>query len=413
MNGPRDEFFAGTGFAANQNGRIAAGDLGHSRQDGGQSRRGADNLLEHRRLVDFFSQRHVFLLKSLFSSLAVVDISAGNIPTRNLPLFVAQGAVTGQKPSVTSIALAKPHFAFKSRAHRHSTIPLKLDPFRIIGMTYSANWGFVTPLFKSEAEVVKTAAVHKKTLEVASENSYELWCEVQNLSKLLFVLAQCTCEDLVLRDVDPGSDEPLEDSAVCRWRADAAYMTNRSVRTHDPLRKIESAMLRQHRPNFLRDEISVVRMHERHVFLDGRCFLRRIEAVNREQLRRPVFKARRDERPASRMREPLSLSQVELGFLAFVDVEVDPDPILHCSIGRSERLGTAEEPAVVALSVPNSTTRLSGAARPQIVRPDSPHFFVIVRMQKGDMRVPRSASDGSEPKRMILWQAQVVRTARI
>src|SRR3954464_1873593 len=105
MNSPRDEFFAGAGFAGDQNRRIAAGDLRHVRQDGGQRGRAANNLFEHRGLVDFLSKRHVFLLKSLFSSLAVVDISAGNVPTRNLPLFVAQGAVTGQKPSVTSIAL--------------------------------------------------------------------------------------------------------------------------------------------------------------------------------------------------------------------------------------------------------------------------------------------------------------------
>src|SRR5260221_7912767 len=372
MNGPRDEFFAGAGFAGDQHRRIAAGDLRHLRQDGGQRGRAADNLFEHRGLVDFLSKRNIFLLQFLFSSLAVFDISSGNIPTRNLPLFVAQGVVTGQKPAVTSIALAKPHFAFKSRAHRHSTIPLNLDPFRIIGMTYSANGGFVTPLIKSEAEVVESAAVHKKTLAVASENSYELWCEVQNLPKLLFALAQRTCENLVLRDVDPGSDEPLGHSAVCRWRADAPYVTNRSVGPHDSLREVESAMLRQHRPNLLRDEISVVRMHERHVFLEGRCVLRRIEAVDREQLRRPVLKARRGERPASRMREPLSLCQVELGLLALVNIESNPDPILHRSIGRSDRLDAVEEPAGIAFSVPKSRTRLSGAARPQIGRPDSP-----------------------------------------
>jgi hypothetical protein len=60
-----------------------------------------------------------------------------------------------------------------------------MDPFRIIGMTYSA--GLVTPLIKSEAEVIKSAAVHKKTLAVGSENSYELWCKVQNLPKLHFL----------------------------------------------------------------------------------------------------------------------------------------------------------------------------------------------------------------------------------
>src|ERR1700687_1452743 len=272
---------------------------------------------------------------------------------------------------------------------------------------------FVLPLIKTHPEVIECDAVDIKALAVGPENSDELRREVKRLPEFHFTLAQRACEDFVLRDVDPGSDEPLGHSAVCRWRADAPYMTNRSVRPHDPLREVESATLRQHRPNFLRDEISVVRVHERHVFLDGRCFLRRIEAVDREQLRRPVLKARSGERPAPRMREPLPLCQVELGLLAFVDVEVDPDPVEDRAVVPTDRLRAAEEPAVIPVSVPNSTTRLSGAARPQIVRPDPPHFFVVVRMQKRDMRVPRGASVGSEPKRMILWQAQVVRTAWI
>src|SRR5260221_1072820 len=411
MNGPRDEFFAGAGFAGDQHRRIAAGDLRHLRQDGGQRGRAADNLFEHRGLVDFLSKRNIFLLQFLFSSLAVFDISSGNIPTRNLPLFVAQGVVTSQKPAVPSIALAEPHFAFKRSASQHRTIPLNLDPFRIIGMTYSANRGFVTPLIKSEAEVVKSAAVHKRTLEAASENSYELWCEVQNLPKLLFALAQRACEDLVLGHIDSRSDERLDHPAGSRWRADAPYMTNRSVRPHDPLREVESAMLGQHRLNFLRDELPIIRMDQCHVFRDARRRAVRIQAINRKHLGRPVRETGSGERPTTGMRESLSLCQVKLGLLALLNIEVDPDPILHRSIGRSERLGAAEEPAVIALSVPNSPTRLSGAARPQIVRPDSPHFFVIVRMQKGEMRVPCGASDGSEPKRMIPWQAQVVRTA--
>src|SRR5258706_4780969 len=138
-------------------------------------------------------------------------------------------------------------------------------------------------------------------------------------------------------------------------------------------------------------------MNEGHVFREGWCLRRRIEAVDREQLGRQLLKARWGERPASRMCEPLSLCQVELGLVAFVDVEVDPDPVEDRSVVPTKRFCATEEPAIIALSVPNSTTRLSSAARPQIVRPHSPHFFVIVRMQKSDMRVPGSVSDGSEP----------------
>jgi len=53
------------------------------------------------------------------------------------------------------------------------------------GMTYSAG-GCVAPLIKSEAEVFKSHAVDKKTLAVVgSEDSYDLWSEVQDLLKFL------------------------------------------------------------------------------------------------------------------------------------------------------------------------------------------------------------------------------------
>jgi hypothetical protein len=63
-------------------------------------------------------------------------------------------------------------------------------------MTYGA--GFVTPLIKSEAEIIKSAAVHKKTLAVGSENSYELWCEVQDVAKLHFLFPYLVFGSLAL-----------------------------------------------------------------------------------------------------------------------------------------------------------------------------------------------------------------------
>ena len=40
------------------------------------------------------------------------------------------------------------------------------------------------PLIKSKTEVIKSHAVGKQTLAAGSENSYDLWCEVQHLPKL-------------------------------------------------------------------------------------------------------------------------------------------------------------------------------------------------------------------------------------
>jgi len=46
-------------------------------------------LFEHRRLVDFFSKRHVFLLQPLLGTLAIVDIGTGDIQRTIWPSVVA------------------------------------------------------------------------------------------------------------------------------------------------------------------------------------------------------------------------------------------------------------------------------------------------------------------------------------
>ena len=176
-----------------------------------------------------------------------------------------------------------------------------------------------------------------------------------------FVSSSCSVTSI------PVPTNPWNDPAVCRWRADAPDVTNRSVRPHDPLREVESAMLRQHRLNFLRDEVPVVRMHERHVFRDGRCVLRGsrpwIANNSGDQCSKPAA----GKCPAARMRKPLSLRQVELGLLAFFDVEVDPDPVEDRSVVPSKRFRATEEPAVVAFSVTNPKAHLTRAAGAQTV----------------------------------------------
>ena len=55
-------------------------------------------------------------------------------------------------------------------------------------MTHSA-MGCVAPLLKSEAKVVKCDAVDKETLAAGAEHSYDLWCKVQDLPELQFLLS--------------------------------------------------------------------------------------------------------------------------------------------------------------------------------------------------------------------------------
>src|SRR5258707_12773938 len=90
VNGAGDEFLAGAGFSSNENGRVGRGNFCNAGKNGLERPRCADNFLEHRSLVDLLAEGDVFLSQSLFSLLAVFDISPGNIPARDLSLFVAQ-----------------------------------------------------------------------------------------------------------------------------------------------------------------------------------------------------------------------------------------------------------------------------------------------------------------------------------
>ena len=107
-------------------------------------------------------------------------------------------------------------------------------------------------------------------------------------------------------------------------------------------------------------------MDDRQVFLKAEPFFRRVKTINEEKFVRPVReKTRRVQNPATHMREPLCLCEVELRLLAFFNLEVNPDPIQQSSIARPERFGATQEPAVPSFRVSNSKTQLTGAARAQ------------------------------------------------
>src|SRR6185295_4931448 len=138
-------------------------------------------------------------------------------------------------------------------------------------------------------------------------------------------------------------DEPLEDPAAGRRCADPPYMTNRSVGTHDPFREVESAMLGQHRLNVVPDEFAIVRVYECDVFRDAWWSVVWIQAINRKQLGRPVVETGGIECPATGVTQPLSLREVELGLLLFLDIEVNPDPIQERSILRPQGFDATQE----------------------------------------------------------------------
>ena len=393
--------FAGAGFAGDQNRRIAAGDLRHLRQDGAQRGRAADNLFEHRGLVDFLAKRNVLLLQFFLVSLAILDVGPCDIPPDDLSLVVCERVVANQKPAIRSVAATQALLQLESAAGRQRTGKMCLDPVDVVRMNFSF-MASLMPLLEADAVIGERHAIRIQPLEPGSQYADELGREVQHLAQLALALAQGLRQFRFFRHVHARPDEGLTHPPGRRGHADATNMTNRSIGAHDPFREIDCAMVCQHFVDFFRDELPIFRVYEGHVFRDRRRPAAGIEAVDQEQLGRPVVEAGRVECPAAGVRKPLPLRKVGLGLLVLFDIEVDPDPVLHRSIGRSERLGTAEEPAVIAFSVAKAKTHLTRKAGLQTIGPDSPRFLVIVRMEQGDMRVPRGTSVVAEAKRIIL-----------
>src|ERR1700683_3572455 len=108
MDAAGDEFLACPSLARDENRRIARDDYGNAREHSLQRERSADDLHNHRRLVNFFTQSSVLLLQPLLNSLAVFYIGRCKIQTRNLSIFVANRIATSQTPAKNCHPLCGP-----------------------------------------------------------------------------------------------------------------------------------------------------------------------------------------------------------------------------------------------------------------------------------------------------------------
>src|ERR1700736_438538 len=118
----------------------------------------------------------------------------------------------------------------------------------------------------------------------------------------------------MLGDVYPCPDEPFE-SQLRHRNTHATYITNLSIWPHNPLRRVESAMLGEHLLNLLLHRVSIFRVYEVQIFFYGWWLAGWIKAVDMEQLGRPVVEPRSVECPATHMSEALSFAEIQLALL--------------------------------------------------------------------------------------------------
>src|SRR5258705_11970996 len=100
------------------------------------------------------------------------------------------------------------------------------------------------PLLKTEAQVIKCDAVDIKTFAVGSEDSNELWREVQHLPELHFTSAQFFLCSFTLSDVAHSADKfnELAKRAQNRMSNDV-NVPDSAIRMHDAVVCLELYLL--------------------------------------------------------------------------------------------------------------------------------------------------------------------------
>ena len=132
------------------------------RQNGPKRRRGADDLLEHRRAIDLFAQREVLASDAVFSSLAVVDVSSGGIPADDMAVVVAERVVADQEPTILSVFAERAVLGFERFTAYEPIAAFLLEPRHIVRMEAPDASAIVGHLFQGEPCVVEDEGIRAK-----------------------------------------------------------------------------------------------------------------------------------------------------------------------------------------------------------------------------------------------------------
>ncbi len=100
VDGAGDQFLAGAGLAENQDSRIGRRDASDVGEDAQQFLRRADNLFEHRRAIDFFTQRQVFVFRSLRRQFGFFDVGLRHVPAQDVSFFVVHRIEAADEPAI-------------------------------------------------------------------------------------------------------------------------------------------------------------------------------------------------------------------------------------------------------------------------------------------------------------------------
>ena len=204
------EFLARSGFAGNEYCGIGRCGLGDSRKDRLQSRRGSDDFLEHRSLVDLLAEREILILHSLFCLFQSFDFSTSHEPTKDASVTVQKRVEAMQKPAIGAVLPL--HSCFEFELHSAGAVLARARHFvPIVRMHHCLIKAWFQKLLEGAAKIVKGRSVGVYAASIGLADNDELWNVVNDVAKLL--LGSLQFLDICIHS------EPSNDGAmlVAKW----------------------------------------------------------------------------------------------------------------------------------------------------------------------------------------------------
>src|SRR6202158_5512617 len=184
MKGTSNQFLSGSGFTKNQDRGIRFRDLCYLRQHTTYRLGGAYDFLEHRRVIDFLSQREVLLARSFLRLFAIVDVGTGRIPADDLSLFVQQRLVLDQEPTILTVLAPGSLFILKWNPSGECHTPFIAQSLHIFRMKNASTKVVRHHLFSRQAGVLHYCLIRVEIFSVRPQSGDELRYGVDDRSKL-------------------------------------------------------------------------------------------------------------------------------------------------------------------------------------------------------------------------------------
>src|SRR5262249_51257566 len=170
----------------------------------------ADDLFEHRSVVDFFAQRQVFAAQPLFGLLSIFNIGSRRIPAYDPSLFIPLRIVLYETPAILPVLLSRAQFQLERTPAQKARATLNSHSVYVIRMEGPRKKAVSVNLFERQTGLVKRDPIHIERSPIRPQDGNSLGNGISDLSQLYFILPELFFNPLPVFDVGTGST-PVDD----------------------------------------------------------------------------------------------------------------------------------------------------------------------------------------------------------